>query len=459
MDCDQVREKLEIFVLDGLSPDERQAVLLHLGFCHECRREEKALLDAVRSFQQAAENICGKPADLEAIRERTSAEIQKIRAGRRIAVTPVWLARVAAVALVFLGVFLVVHFARTGRQNTERCSCAPWQYEEISPSQSIGAPYPLIRKRKAFVFKGRENDTRLIAIDKRKGKCLWESELPVFGCSLSANEVVVFVWGRGADGSPTLIAVDQETGKIFWQCQHKPHFGRSNPSQLVVLGGRVCWTKGTRVFSVDTQTGRIMWSQQLGDKGLLSAPSGKDDRMYIASGEALYCLDTSDGGILWRHAYGTRPASFGRPLLCHDSGKVFVAKQEPAGKGTLRCHDAASGELQWEVQTHTPGQLQAANGKIYLRAQKLDVLDGNTGNLLWTAPLDGCAPVAWTEGRVLVVGGRDRSGILALDSNTGTKIWRRSAGASCAGLVVVGHMGYLITHDGVLHAIEIEKQG
>lgn len=74
-------------------------------------------------------------------------------------------------------------------------------------------------------------------------------------------------------------------------------------------------------------------------------------------------------------------------------------------------------------------QLVIANGKVFAAARNgyITALNAETGSVLWThfsRNAVQCAGCSYYNGRIFVAQSRDINGLLALDANTGEKLWR-----------------------------------
>lgn len=146
--------------------------------------------------------------------------------------------------------------------------------------------------------------------------------------------------------------------------------------------------------------GRLYVCDRFVQKGE-AVPESKWNRTDPIQGkERVLCLDLLTGRAVWTHEYPCRYAiSYpagprATPTVC--DGKVYTL----GAMGDLRCLDAAGGRLIWS--------------KNYVR-------DFGTKMNPW-----GMAAAPLVDGRKLIVlpGGANRAGVVALDRQTGAEIWR-----------------------------------
>jgi len=137
------------------------------------------------------------------------------------------------------------------------------------------------------------------------------------------------------------------------------------------------------------------------DRGGQEAADYRWDRKNPTEGlERVLCLDAGSGTVLWKHEYPCRyrisypSGPRATPTVC--DGKVYTL----GAMGDLLCLDARTGKVLWS--------------KNYVR-------DFGTEINPW-----GMAAAPLADGRKLIVlaGGTDGRGVLALDKDTGAEIWR-----------------------------------
>jgi outer membrane protein assembly factor BamB len=179
------------------------------------------------------------------------------------------------------------------------------------------------------------------------------------------------------------------------------------------------WRESGVVQKLPTKP-RYRWRTPIG--GGYAGPAVVGDRVYVcdrvpAKGQAepvnqwnrrdpveglerVVCLDAANGRIVWHHEYPCRyTISYpggprATPTVCE--GKVYTL----GAMGDLRCLDAQTGRLLW--------------AKNYVR-------DYGTQMNPW-----GMAAAPLVDGPRLIIlpGGKDSAGVMALDRHTGAELWR-----------------------------------
>jgi outer membrane protein assembly factor BamB len=157
-----------------------------------------------------------------------------------------------------------------------------------------------------------------------------------------------------------------------------------------------------------------------------------------------YCIHASTGHLMWRSGgAGPLPYAAGQ-------GAVFGFRSAPGGTSQVVASSATSGRALWTHDTgHLPGNaatgwLRYANGMVYIAAgisqdltaaqPSVRALDARTGRLVWTASLDSSWQIPVLAAGVLYAA--TASGIVALNAETGTPLWRSAALATSMGAVV-----------------------
>jgi outer membrane protein assembly factor BamB len=187
-----------------------------------------------------------------------------------------------------------------------------------------------------------------------------------------------------------LSAFNKYTGHVYWT----RHLGSLSASSPAVIGRTVfatvlSGTRGGRVVALDYGHGTTVWSRDLPARSE-SSPLVADGRVYFGSQSGLvYALDASTGSVIWTyHAAGAVKASptlsegvlyFGdysgqvQAISAANGHRIWISGSEGAifGSGTfystaavvygrvflgntdgrVYAYDAATGKLDWAVQT------------------------------------------------------------------------------------------------------------
>jgi outer membrane protein assembly factor BamB len=200
-----------------------------------------------------------------------------------------------------------------------------------------------------------------IAVNKKTGKLVWESNLPgknVLHGQWSSPSIVV-VKGKPqvlfAGGNGWLYSFEPETGKLIWK------FDLNTKDAKYVLGGR-----GTRCY-------------------IIATPVAVGDRVYLGIGQDpehgegpghFYCIDATKEGDVTDTAkvWHLGNDDFHRTLssAAVADGLLYITDLS----GFLYCVDAATGKLHWKHDTYSAiwGSPMVADGKVFLGDEQGDVL-------------------------------------------------------------------------------------
>ena len=209
-------------------------------------------------------------------------------------------------------------------------------------------------------------------------------------------------------------------------------------------------TRGSLIWRIRAGAG-----VSVGDS-LASSVVAADGIVYVASdvqgnGDCVtYCIHASTGHLMWRSdGPGPLPYAAGQ-------GAVFGFRSAPGGTSQVAASSATSGRALWTRDTGhllhnaATGWLSYACGMVYIAAgisqdvtaaqPSVRALDARTGRLVWTATLDSSWQIPVLANGVLYA--TTATGIVALNAETGTRLWRSAA--------LTKNMGAVVATDGVV---------
>ncbi|HKQ62544.1 MAG TPA: PQQ-binding-like beta-propeller repeat protein [Candidatus Polarisedimenticolaceae bacterium] len=293
-------------------------------------------------------------------------------------------------------------------------------------------------------------------------------ELDVFphnlaaGSPLLVGDIVYTVTGNGVDEghinipsseAPSFIAVDKKTGKLLWESNLPGegilHGSWSNPSYGVVQGVPLVFFPGGNgwLYAFQPKTGELVWKfdlnpkdavWRLGGRGtrnyVIAMPAFSDGKVYIDVGQDpehgegvghLWAIDASlkgdvtDRAVVWTRGGEEFHRSLSTPVIA--DGLVYASDLS----GFLYCLDAKTGSLYWKYDALAAiwGSPFLADGKVYLgdedgdiavlkAGKKLEVIgEYNMGQAVYTTPVAH-------EGTIFVVG---RNSLFALKNGIAAK--------------------------------------
>jgi outer membrane protein assembly factor BamB len=194
------------------------------------------------------------------------------------------------------------------------------------------------------------DDGTLSAISKFTGRVFWSRRLGRLSAStpaVTSSTVYATVLATGVGGSPGRVyALDFKDGRTRWS-RSLPSPSESSP---LLDGGRVFFgTQGGIVYALDARNGSVQWTYHAGGS-VKASPTLKDGVLYFGdysgnvqavseqSGRRLW-VSGSEGALLGSGTfYSTSAAAYGRVFLGNTDGRIYA-------------YDAATGHLDWAVQT------------------------------------------------------------------------------------------------------------
>jgi outer membrane protein assembly factor BamB len=288
-------------------------------------------------------------------------------------------------------------------------------------------------------------DGSLSALNPADGSKRWQfrSEYTVSGTPCLAPDGTLYVCGYRTDTTENtgmLFAVDSSSGRVRWTYTLALE---ANSALLLDSDGTLYIGTDTSngnikgdLIAFDTRTQREKWSVNLGSMHYSSPALGMHNLVYAVLNDRLYALQRENGQVLWTFA-------------------------PDRGTGVTR----------------VPSVDREGNVYVFTGDSHLVSLDGRTGVMRWSFPLD-CISVGYLcsasfgKGDLLYVGTsphyRIRGAFYAIDRQTGKLRWRwvpEEEGDGFTGSPVVGSdekvyaltmKGRLIVFDGATGKIERE---
>lgn len=194
------------------------------------------------------------------------------------------------------------------------------------------------------------DDAVIHAIDKYTGLVLWSRPLGALSASspaVSSNTVYATVLSR-SPGSQAgrIVAMNSANGHIRWS-RDLP--SRCESSPLLADGKLFFGTENGTVYALNDRTGSVVWAYHAAG-AVKASPSLSNGVLYFGdyAGD-LQAVRESDGHRLWVSGsdgallgsgqfYSTAAVVYGRVFLGNTDGRIYA-------------YDAATGKLDWAVQT------------------------------------------------------------------------------------------------------------
>lgn len=194
------------------------------------------------------------------------------------------------------------------------------------------------------------DDAVLHAIDKRTGRDVWSRRLGALSAStpaVTSNTVYATVL-EVSRGSHTgrVVAMNTTNGHFRW-ARDLPSRAESSP--LLDRGLLIFGSEAGTVYALNARTGHPVWTYQAAG-AVKASPSAAGGVLYFGdySGQ-IQAISERTGRRIWRSGsggallgsgtfYSTAAVIYGRVYLGNTDGRVYA-------------YDAASGKLDWAVQT------------------------------------------------------------------------------------------------------------
>ncbi|MEG6617041.1 PQQ-binding-like beta-propeller repeat protein [Peptococcaceae bacterium 1198_IL3148] len=296
-----------------------------------------------------------------------------------------------------------------------------WVYE--FGEDDVALIYPTLNGSDRVVYVG-INKT-LHAIDKEKGKKLWQYTVPdmIIGKPIIKGNSVYFLAGN------KLYAVDGN-GELQWNYQANAniepslmmdngvlYFGSAdNKLQAVSQRGHLLWSidisgkilappaasegklyfgsSSKHIYGVDGNNGQIIWKVSVRGE-VQNTPVVADGTMYFTSvvvptestklESYLYAVNTQNGNLKWRNNHKelwlTNPIYYNQLIYAGDTN------------GKLYTYECKWGQKQWEFQKEDQQMLSpmivGTTAFFQNNNHHLFVVDIVSGNLMWEAVIEG----------------------------------------------------------------------
>ncbi|MBN2375726.1 MAG: PQQ-binding-like beta-propeller repeat protein [Sedimentisphaerales bacterium] len=475
MKCTSVQDVLELYVLGDLADDQLDQVRGHLVDCADCRAIEQEYRLIVRRIRNQTQPEAVKLEFVRSLQETAAREIAKLSRRNRLLRFAVRACSVAA-GLLFL-VLLWQSWSYFGRQGqdyqddfglseqvgVELSSGNPprflqamlgGQVRSVPTSPADGV---VIRGDKMYMLLDGPKHASPAAINIRTGEIQWQAEIESCG-HLAADGRRVFCLRPIEPGKIDLVALDSSSGKVLWCYRHKgprQFAGPVRPTE--VDDDRVCWSGNKTVSMIDAHTGEPIWIRSFDDNGLLCRAIFAEGRIFVAGVRSIYCLDAGNGREIWSKRFSGELSRWIRPLLTICQGRLYVAHGLLNGQSQLVCLNMENFRVLWSRVSQRITHLNGRGGRLYLRNESVETLDGLTGEMIWSFRANGCGPVTHLGSQLCFVDTTGAGSLIGVDERTGVKLWELDGLRSCDGLFRVGRTGYLKTRDGTVQTLAFSR--
>jgi outer membrane protein assembly factor BamB len=278
----------------------------------------------------------------------------------------------------------------------------------------------------------------LAAFDRETGRTYWSRSLGRLSAStpaVSPTTVYVTLLRTGVPGiAGRIFALNYRSGQTRWW-RDLPSPSESSP---LLDGERVIFgTQSGEVYALNARDGRVLWTYRAGG-AVKASPTLSDGVLYFGdySGH-VQAISEATGRRLW--ISGSEGALFGSGTFYSTAaviyGRVFLGNTD----GRIYAYDAASGRLDWAVQTgayvyaapaatNAPGigptiYIGSYNGTFY-------ALNARSGHVSWRFDAHGrISGGATIVGRIVYFADLGSHRTYGLGISTGRKVFQKDTGS------------------------------
>jgi outer membrane protein assembly factor BamB len=296
-------------------------------------------------------------------------------------------------------------------------------------------------------------DGEVIAFNATTGAKLWtyyiEGSTNLVWSSPAIDSGRVYVGARNND----FYCLNQSTGGLLWS------YATGGPilSSPLVKESRVFFSSNDGEFyCLNSVDGSLMWTYTYTDTATVeaSSPAVIDDIIVFGSVNSnVYALNTSNGDEIWIYPAGSPISS--SPAI--NDGRVYFGSDD-----AMVCLNTYLGSLIWNTTIEGGGiwgggiylsSPAVANGRVFIGSVNENIYSFNatTGTSIWEYPTDGevWSSPAVADGKVFI--GSSDGRIYCLNETTGDVVWSQytldrvvSSPAIAGGTVFVGCGGTFV---------------
>lgn len=222
-----------------------------------------------------------------------------------------------------------------------------------------------------------------------------------------------------------------ENGEDIWATQLEPKQELIGPDFVVDSGEVFTCHYFYKAGAWDQGTGHTLWYYSDSEVYPLAYLAVGKDALYAGDQSGnLLALERRTGKPIFQRKFESLP----RGLTYHDQSVYFGYGYVPQGGegqavGGIQKVTADTGESIWTYQTESGGFLRmrpiVRDGRVYAGTKTGDrvefvALDAETGEKIWSNRYVRTYAAIWADGKIIV---NDRQKLWALDPETGSRIW------------------------------------
>ncbi len=287
---------------------------------------------------------------------------------------------------------------------------------------------------------------------------LWSQQFkPIFSSAVAGAGLLYIA---SSDGY--LYALKEATGTVIWRARLGDHLTDATPA----LQGQILFVaaNSTQMEAFNALTGQPYWYFETNEK-IQAAPLVIGNKLLVASRTTLWCLDTSNGRLLWKFHRG----AVGWPTTASPTVMGTLVYIGFGSMTQLWAVNLDTGQLVWSFDTgdRITSTAVVGNERVYVATWHglIIALNRMTGVYLWSYALnskqqtqsviDGVGGnLAFAQGRLYV--GSYRGILLCLDALHGKPLWRFATGAQILATPLISTaLVYVGSGDGNFYALNV----
>jgi len=250
------------------------------------------------------------------------------------------------------------------------------------------------------------------------------------GSSVSLAEGKVYV-----NCVRALIALDQHTGKVLWKFPFESAGDYAFGFTPIYHNGCIFFS-ADKSYCLNTSDGSLIWSFRppTGGRAVDGCPAADDGKVVVSDwdGHHYYCLNESTGKELWNFTVMGNAQS--TPALAE--GRAVFAGWDWGQGGKIYCASLENGTQFWNLSTkNSPcGSADVSDGVVYMTTFNFEgdgdllALSLENGTVFWSETVERTdSTPALAQGKVYLCGGVDGFSNLTtycFDAATGNLVWR-----------------------------------
>jgi outer membrane protein assembly factor BamB len=282
------------------------------------------------------------------------------------------------------------------------------------------------------------DNAELVALNKHTGKVIWTKHLGKLSAStpaVTSDTIYATILDSGHPNSPgRLVALNNHNGQVLW-FRSLPSGTESSP--LIDHGRLFFGSQNGTVYALDQKSGRLLWTYHA-DGAVKASPTLSGGILYFGdySGQ-VQAISERDGRRIWRSGsggtllgsgtfYSTSAVYYGRVFLGNTDGRIYA-------------YDAATGKLDWAVQTgsyvYSSPAVTNAPGlgpTIYLGSYSgtFYAIDARSGHVDWSYNAHGrISGSATIVGKIVYFADLGEHRTYGLGISTGRVVFEKRTGA------------------------------